>query len=64
MNEQKVRLALGIISGRRRVEDLNWEHFEMLGYNSYSFGYFGTPPEAEVKMRCEDIIFDALVGEN
>lgn len=56
----KLRLALGIISGR--ITGLNWEHYETLGYNTYKFSAFGSPSWSDVKEKAEDIIWCAISG--
>ena len=60
MDEIKLRLSLKIISGRKKYEDLDYNHFEILGWDSYKFGYSGKPSENEVKERAEDIVYDAI----
>jgi len=60
MEEKRLRLALSIFSGRLQVEQMVTEDFELLGYNSYVFGYFGTPSNDAMKQHCEEIIFSAI----
>lgn len=61
MNEYKLRLALGVISGRIKSEDLGYDDWDVLGYDSYKFAYYGKPSDSELKKRCEDIILYAIL---
>lgn len=60
--KQKLRLALGIVSGRISTENLDYQHYDLLGYDSYKFGYYGKPPRSEVLEKCEDIICAAILS--
>jgi hypothetical protein len=59
MNLDKLRFALGILSGRIEVGDnFDWDR---LGYDPYRFGAFGTPSASDVREKAEDIVYDAIV---
>lgn len=60
MNEAQLRLALSIISGRKQRTGMDDSDWNLLGYDVYKFGYYGTPNNDDIKERAEDIIFDAL----
>lgn len=64
MDEQTkalLKLALGVISHRLLVSSLSNEDFELLGYDTYKFAYYGTPKADEVRGMCEDIVFNLIV---
>ena len=60
MDSGKVKLALGVISGRIDVDSLDNDDWCDLGYDLYSFGGLGIPDIDSVKGQAEDIIYDAL----
>ena len=59
LGRRRLRLALGIISGR--IKSLSADDFNDLGYDSYKFGHYGKPDEDELKQRAEDILIDAIL---
>lgn len=60
--EQKLRLALGIISGRVKAKDLKYQDYNLLGYDSHKFSYHGEPEESFLLVQCENIIVDAILS--
>lgn len=60
MNKERLRLALGILSGRVDWTLLSNEDYEKLGYDTYKFSYYGKPEEYYLKLKAEEIIMDAI----
>ncbi len=60
MDRNKIKLALGIISGRVNINLLNEDEWYDLGYEPHSFSKLGTPVVDNVKSKAEDIIYEAL----
>lgn len=58
-NPDRIRLALSILSGR--VTELDYSQYDLLGYDSYKFGYYGKPSLDELKGKAEEIILYALI---
>lgn len=61
MNEDKIKLALGILSGR--IQSLSTLDYETLGYDTYKFNAFGKPDSFEIKLESENIITEALLDK-
>ncbi len=61
--EQKIYLALGILSGRIDASYLDSDEYKLLGYDTYKFSYYGRPDEFDIKQKAENIIYDAIIGE-
>ena len=53
---KKVRLALGILSGR--IKRLDQFQYLTLGYDTYKFSSFGQPDSDEIKQEAENIIYE------
>ena len=62
MEEEKLRLALSILSGR--VTDLDIDDYGLLGWDTYNFGYYGKPNIDEIKEKCEDVLFTEIFNIN
>ncbi len=62
--EQKIYLALGILSGRIAASYLDSDEYELLGYDTYKFSYYGRPDELDIKQKAENIIYDTIIGED
>jgi hypothetical protein len=63
MNERekdKLALALSILSGR--VVEPDHDEYELLGYNTYLFSYYGRPDIYLVKEKAEEIILEMILG--
>ncbi len=56
----KLKLALGIISGRVNADSLGNTEYYALGYEPYSFSALGCPDRREIKFKAENIILDAI----
>ena len=60
MKERKIRLALSIISGRNDTNNLDSEEYEILGYDTHKFAYYGTPTRDDILEQAENIIYETL----
>lgn len=58
----QLRLALGIISGRIKIENLDYLELDLLGYDNYRFSYLDKPEESDLLEKCEDIVFNAIMS--
>lgn len=59
---QRLRLALGVLSGRLSVSGgLHPEDWRALGYDADKLSYYGVPSDNDLRLKCEAIVFDALV---
>lgn len=54
----QLRLALSILIDE--PQSLDNVEYSCLGYDPYKFGYYGTPSQVELKVRCRDIVFNFL----
>jgi len=63
LDETKIRIALGIISGRNKIENLTVFDLDELGYDSCKFSSFGRPDADEIQLQAEQIIYRALVKD-
>lgn len=61
---QKIKLALGIISGRITNNNLDDENYYNLGYEPHNFSYYGPPDNNELLNKAEDIILENLIELN
>lgn len=57
----KLRRALTILSGTKRIEDVCHDDLAELGYDPYKFSYYGKPNAAEIREKAEDIVYQAIV---
>ncbi len=63
--KKQLRLALGIISGRKDISILmkyRDEEVLLLGYDPTKMGYYGRPTEDDVRQRAEELVYEHLVG--
>ena len=62
MGDRQLKLALSIISGRTspNSDKLSNEELRILGYNPYSFSYYGSPSKEDILLKCEDIVYSRI----
>jgi hypothetical protein len=56
----KLRLVLGIVSGSVSAANLTADQYQILGYDTYRFGYYGPPSEEDVKYHVEEYLYRLL----
>jgi hypothetical protein len=61
-SQHKVMIALSVISGRFNKDNISTEDATELGYDTYKFGYYGSPSNDEYREKAESIILGALSG--
>lgn len=57
---EKIRVAIGIISGKYNKENLDQDVWDLLGYDTYRFSYYGSPSDKELKEKAGEILLDAI----
>lgn len=62
-NKSQLRLLVSILSGRKKdLTNLDRFEYELLGFNYYNSVERGLPDEGAVRVACEQLLFDLLVG--
>lgn len=59
---KRLRLALGVLSGRLSAQGgLDPEDWRALGFDTDKMSVYGVPSDNSLRLKCEAIVFDALV---
>jgi hypothetical protein len=58
--DQKVSQAIRILCSTDLLYQLDSKDYDILGYDTYKFGYYGIPKDEEIKARCNEIIFNYI----
>lgn len=59
----QLRLALSIFSGRVEPSSMDDRDMNLLGYDIYKFDYYGSPSADEIRGMCEDIVYGLIVRQ-
>ena len=62
MSEERLLIALRVLSGRANPDDFSDEDWDIFGFDPYKFPAFGSPDEDDVKRQAESIIAEAILS--